>query len=601
MAPDEGPVRTLAVCCADWPVVATGRPPHLPVAVVFANRVVAAGPAARAEGVVPGLRRREAQARCPSVELHERDESQEARAFERVLAALEDLAPRLEVVEAGRCLIPTLGPSRYHGGDRALAQLVLRAVRAAGADADDRAGSDADDRAGAAADGAVPVPVSVGVGIADGPRASMLVAEEALRRGIELGDGAPIVVGPGATASFLSALPVARLSTLGREPEELVDVLRRLGLRTLGRFAALPAPDVLARFGALGADLHRLASGAERLPPDVAAPPVDLRVSATLDPPVDQVDRAAFTAKSLADTLHDELASRGLACTRVLVVAETEVGDRIERWWRADGALSAAAIGQRVRWQLEGWLGTGRSRSRCTGGISRLELVPDEVRPDEGLQLGFWGGTSEAGERALRALARVQALVGADGVLVPEWQGGRSPGEQYRLVPLDAVDLSARAERGPEPWPGALPSPSPAVVWPRPRPVEVVDAQGRRVGVSGRGLISAPPARVHLGAGAGAAGSDSGSAGDGPRSAGDGPRSAGDGTVRVRAWAGPWCVDERWWDPVGHRRRARLQVVLEPDGGADPTPPGRTGHPSTGAAHLLTLEDGRWWLEATYD
>jgi protein ImuB len=580
--PDEGPVRTLAVCCADWPVVATGRPPHLPVAVVFANRVVAASPAARAEGVVPGLRRREAQARCPSVELHERDESQEARAFERVLIALEDLAPRLEVVEAGRCLVPTRGPSRYHGGDRALASKVLRAVRTAGADD----GEDAGDAV---------VPFAVGVGIADGPRAATLVADEALRRGVEHGDGSPVVVGPGATAAFLSSLPVARLSALGREPDELVDVLRRLGLRTLGRFAALPAPDVLARFGALGADLHRLASGRERLPPDVGSPPVDLRVSATLDPPVDQVDRAAFTAKSLADTLHDELASRGLACTRVLVVAETEVGDRIERWWRADGALSAAAIGQRVRWQLEGWLGTGRSRSRCTGGISRLELVPDEVRPDEGLQLGFWGGTSEAGERALRALARVQALVGADGVLVPEWQGGRSPGEQYRLVPLDAVDLSARAAPGAEPWPGALPAPSPAVVWPRPRPVEVLDAQGRRVGVSGRGLISAPPARVHLGARGGGSGSGSVGGGDG------GSGSAGDGTVRVRAWAGPWCVDERWWDAVGHRRRARLQVVLEPETGPGQVPAGRAGHPSTGAAHLLTLEDGRWWLEATYD
>ena len=77
--------------------------------------------------------------------------------------------------------------------------------------------------------------------------------------------------------------------------------------------------------------------------------------------------------------------------------------------------------------------------------------------------------------------------------------------------------------------------------------------------------------------------------------------SAGDGTVRVRAWAGPWCVDERWWDAVGHRRRARLQVVLEPETGPGQVPAGRAGHPSTGAAHLLTLEDGRWWLEATYD
>ena len=59
---------------------------------------------------------------------------------------------------------------------------------------------------------------------------------------------------------------------------------------------------------------------------------------------------------------------------------------------------------------------------------------------------------------------------------------------------------------------------------------------------------------------------------------------AGGASHRVVAWAGPWPADERWWDPAGHRRRARLQVV--------------TGE---GTAHLLSLEGGRWHLEATYD
>lgn len=549
---EEAPVRTLAVVCADWPVVALGRPPGLPVAVLSGHRVLSVSRAARAEGVLPGLRRREAQARCPSVELHDRDDSRDARAFEGVLAALEDLAPRLEVLDAGRCLIPTRGPSRFHGGDRALAGRVLHAVRAAVAPA-----SGPGPVRSLVSSDVVSSPL-VGVGVADGPRAAILVAVEALRRADAA--GGVLVVAPGATASFLAPLPVARMEALGREPLGMVEVLRRMGLRTIGRFAALEEADVLARFGASGADLHRLVNGRERVPPDVSASAPDLRVVVTLDPPADRVDRAAFAARSLAEELHRELADRGLACTRVLVVAETEVGERIERLWRSDGAMSAVAIGQRVRWQLEGWLGSGRSRSRCTGGVSRLELVPDEVRNDTGDQLGFWGGVSESGERALRALARVQALVGPEGVLVPEWQGGRSPAEQYRLVPLDAVDPSSRRRRDRQPWPGALPSPSPAVVWSRPRLVDVLDHVGRRVGVSGRGSISAPPTHVVFG------------------------RDDG-GRVVVRSWSGPWCVDERWWDAVGHRRRARLQVVVDPGG----------------SAHLLALEDGRWWLEATYD
>ena len=49
-------------------------------------------------------------------------------------------------------------------------------------------------------------------------------------------------------------------------------------------------------------------------------------------------------------------------------------------------------------------------------------------------------------------------------------------------------------------------------------------------------------------------------------------------------WGGETLVDERWWDPTRHRRRARFQVLL-----------------GDGGAHLLAIESGEWWLEATYD
>ena len=59
------PERTLVVWCPDWAVAAAGHPGTVPVAVVHANRVVACSAAARADGVRRGLRRREAQGRCP--------------------------------------------------------------------------------------------------------------------------------------------------------------------------------------------------------------------------------------------------------------------------------------------------------------------------------------------------------------------------------------------------------------------------------------------------------------------------------------------------------------------------------------------------------
>ena len=543
----RGPVRTLVVWCLDWPVVAAGVPLDVPAAVLHANRVVACSPAARAEDVVVGLRRREAQGRCPSLVVLERDVGAEARRFEPVLAAVETLTPRVEVTTPGTCAFATRGPSRYFGGDEALARRVVGVVAEALAGRGE-----------------------VAVGVADGPFAARLAARHA--GGIAGGVGhsaddrpGPLVVAPGESAAFLAPLPVAAL-----ERPDLVDVLERLGLRTLGAVAALPAADLVARFGLEGQGAHRLAAGLDERPPDARHPPPDLAVQAELDPPAERVDTAAFVGKALADELHARLAAKGLACTRLAIEAETEHQEHLERLWRHEGALSAAAIADRIRWQLDGWL-NGNAAARPTGGILRLALVPDEVLPARGRQLGFWGGEAAAGERARRALARVQALLGAEAVAMPEPRGGRLPVEQVSLVPVEAVgegdrppdadfETGAAGLAGPlrgAPWPGRVPPPSPAVVHPEPVPAEVVDAAGAPVGVSGRGLPTATPARLSV---------------------------AGGPWAPVAAWAGPWPLDQRWWDPYAHRRQARFQVLTE-----------------AGVGHLLTLEGGRWWVEAVYD
>ncbi|MGH9247065.1 MAG: DNA polymerase Y family protein [Acidimicrobiales bacterium] len=533
-------VRTLVVWCPDWPVVAAGVPPDEPAAVLHTNRVVAASPAARAEGVAPGMRRREAQTRCPALAVLDHDPARDTRAFEPVVAALEALTPRIEISEPGRCCFPTRGPSRYFGGDEALAA-----------------------RARARAASAAPPGTRIDVGVADG----RFPATVAARQAASTGAVTPLVVPPRASPEFLAPLPRALLTAVldpdtdPRPLADLLDVLGRLGLRTLGDLAALPAADVVARFGALGVAAHRLASGDDGRPPDTRPPPPELAVGAELDPPIERVDTAAFVARSLADELHGRLADRGLACTRVVIVAETEHGERLERMWRHEGALSAGAVADRVRWQLDGWL-NGSSLARPTLGITLLRLVPDEVRGATGRQLGFWGGDAWADERVARAVARLQGLLGPEAVTVPEWRGGRAPGERVAMVPAATLDLDAhrpttRPESIGEPWPGRIPDPSPATLHPEPIPVEVTDAAGRPLLVSGRGVASAPPARVAV---------------------------AGGPWRTVAAWAGPWPADERWWDPADHRRRARFQVRTD-----------------DGIARLLTLEGGRWWVEATYD
>ncbi len=161
------------------------------------------------------------------------------------------------------------------------------------------------------------------------------------------------------------------------------------------------------------------------------------------------------------------------------------------------------------------------------------------------------------------ALARVQGLLGPEAVALPQVRGGRGPLDRSVLVPLFPADLERGAvpvpvPAGDPPWPGRVPPPAPAVLHRPPLVAVLVDDADAPVGVTGRGQITAAPCRVAI--------------------------DDGGTPLPVVAWAGPWPADERWWAPGERRRRARCQVLT-----------------AGGTAHLLVLEGGRWWVEATYD
>jgi protein ImuB len=520
-------VRILCTWCPDWPVVAARRAGAVdatdPVAVLDRQRVRAASPEARAVGVRAGMRRREAEAACPGIRVVDADPALEARTFEPVARAVESITPRLVVDRPGVLSFPTRGPARYHGGDTGLVDHVAAAVRAVGVDAR--------------------------VGVADGEFAARLAARRAM------------VVVAGETPAFLAPHPVAVLGD-----DALADLLRRLGVRTLGDFAALPPGAVVARLGPDGLRAHRLARGEDAHPPVLTDPPTDFEERVELDPPADRVDAVTFVAKGMGDRLLDRLAARGLACTQVVVAAETEHGESLARAWRHDGALTPGALAERVRWQLDGWLA---ATGGLSGGLTLLRLVPDQVIPASGRQLGFWGGDAAAADRAARVLARVQGLLGPESVVTAVPQGGRTPHERFRWVPWgEPREPSPHAPLGPvagpvavevPPWPGTVPGPAPARVLAAPLDAELLDGDGRPVLVTARGELTGTPAVLR----------------------GGGLR---DGGGTVTAWAGPWPQDLRWWDRAARARRVAWLVVVDRE-----------------TACLVVVEQGRAAVTAIYD
>lgn len=381
-------------------------------------------------------------------------------------------------------------------------------------------------------------------GVADGLFAAILAA------------GSGRIVPVGRDAEFLAPRDIADLRATGLIEPEDCETLRHLGIGTLGAFCSLPAAAVAERFGVSARRAQAIAAGqlARPLAPRQAEP--ELTVTTEAEEPYETVEQALFAARPLSERLLKGLADRNLTCARVTVTARTVRGLTRSRTWQLDPAAPSAELARRVRWQLEGWMsghvdacGDVNSQS-AADAIAELELAPGGLLGLIEAGRGLWEVKDAATTRAEAALRHTQGLLGPEAVLTVTDADGRGPAERHGLAPWSGEAVPPRSG----PWPGSLPDPLPARTGTE--GVEVQDATGQALEVSARGALSAIPAFVAFG----------------------GER------VPIIAWAGPWPLDERWWDETAARRYARLQV-----------------HLADGRAALLHLEHRRWKVGGWYD
>jgi len=442
--------RCLVLWFPGWPVrawaLAAGQRAEQPIAVVAANRVTSCSTAALAEGVQIGQRRREAQARCPTLQVIGADEARDVREFEPVVACIEELAPGVQVIRPGQCAVRARGLANYLGSEAEAAETLLEAVVANLGLADGR------------------------VGIADG----RFAAAQAAR----FGDPVRIVPA-GGSARFLAPLPITALGD-----ESLATLLPRLGIHNLGDFAALDADSVRDRFGSPGLRLHTIASGLDPSTVQPRTPPTELARQIDFEPALTLVDQVAFTARATAEDFIASLTAAGLACTEIRVELLGDRDELVVRNWLASGVFDAVAVIDRVRWQLQAAAG-----SQLGSGVVSLRLVPIAVDALANHVPGLFGSGTD--ERVHHVLSRVQGMLGHTGVLTAEIGGGRWLAERQVLVPWS--DRPSRSTPRDRPWPGQVPDPLPATVFAELRPVQLVGSSGRPVALNSRGQVTDPP------------------------------------------------------------------------------------------------------------
>lgn len=528
--------RVMALWFPDWPVQAVhldeDAPAHnKPVAIAAHYRIQVCGVAARKRGVRRGMKVRQAQAVCPELEVVDADADRDARMFEGIVASLGEVASSVEVLRPGLVAVDAGAAARYYGSEDIAAQMLIDAALRQGID--------------------------VFAGVADEITTAVIAARA----------NGGTVVKREASRSFLQQQPLGVLvaeEALGCEAE-VVRALADLGMRTLGELAELPVEAVATRFGNAGLRCHNIARARHDRK---VAPPIthaDWEVSHVPEEPILRVDAASFVARNLASRLHQLLSKGGVVCQLLKVTADFSTGDTVSRIWRTGEPLTEQATADRVRWQLDGWLTVRGAHSDDPNehdGITALWLIPLECVPPDMASGGLWDTGRSQQHVARQVIERVQSSLGVDAVLQPVPAGGRGVEERIHFVPYGEKRDAIRNPAGS--WPGKIPGPLPArlgggINHPASQ-VTMIDTEGQRIYVTAEALLSSSPYAL----------------------------SWGPARYLITGWAGPWPVDDRWWEKNG-TKYARLQVV------------GRAvSEERQLSAWLLMWKDNKWRIEATY-
>ena len=267
-----------------------------------------------------------------------------------------------------------------------------------------------------------------------------------LRNGLaDLGFGALLATGPTARAALwlarseeqsLHAVPVEAIAPT---PEAL-DLLRKIGIRTLGELVRLPRAGLAARFGQqLLDDLDR-ASGALPEARLFFVPPERFSARLELPAPVTQAERVRFAARRLLVQMEGFLAARqaGVRGFTLSLLHRGASPTRLELRFattRRDAGHCLHLLRERL------------DRSVLAHPADAIRLEADRLAPLAGAPAGLFGDARAGAEAWERLAERLQARLGDERVHGLATHAEHRPERAWRPVAAGG----AEAPPGPRP------------------------------------------------------------------------------------------------------------------------------------------------------
>ena len=430
-------------------------------------RICEATESARVAGIGEGLTSTQALARCATVSIRPRSIGLETAATDAVLQCAYGFSPYIEATSAGLCTLDLRGLAALKEGDP------LSLARWAGQLRQALAGLNLRAR----------------IGVGPTPN----IARHAAR----WAEGIEIVEDP---KQFIATLPVMAL-----EPSsDVVDILGKWGIRTVGELLALGQEAVGDRLGLEALALFAAASTGATRPLKLVQPSATFEETFEFEQEIETLEPLLFILRRFVDQLARRLNGVGLVAELLTLKLRLESGETLERRLRIPEATrEAETLFRMIQTHLE--------TIRASSPIRSVSLAANPGRPQV-KQFGLFETVLRDPRQFQETLARLAALLGEDRVGTPVLENSHRP-DAYRLAPPDFENA-----------PDSL----------RSRVAEILRATPLRR------IRPAVPARVET-------------EGDGTEATPVSLRCAVT-NGRLQVTVGPWRASGQWWEPGAWQR-----------------------------------------------
>jgi protein ImuB len=331
--------------------------------------------------IAPGLAVPLATARCPGLQLRERNPEAEVEAQRILLAAAFRLSPRVEPTAAGCCTVDLQGADPQ----RTEAEMHRQVLELQ------------------------PLGLPLRIGAGDTPLLARYAAACA----------EPVLI-VRQREEFLRPLP---LHLAEPSPEQAL-VLESWGIRTLGQLTALPKAGIGDRLGPGGVALWERAHGESPPVLRLTEPVRTFAAAWSCEPPVETVEPLLFRLRRYAERIALELRSVHLVADVLALTLLLENETHHRRRFRLPEPGADPDLWLRV---LQTHLETVRLAERVIG----VELVASPTRPQTRQEGLFDTGLVDPNS-FWENLARLAALIGHDRVGTPVWIDSHAP-DAFRL------------------------------------------------------------------------------------------------------------------------------------------------------------------------